>query len=110
MLNVIIRNTEPKAITKGAGAPTDWKRSQYNKRKMALSLMRDLVSRVKAKYLLISFSNEGFISYGEMVSLLSEYGKLKILETDYATYGACYNMKGRGGKQVKEYLYILEKN
>jgi adenine-specific DNA-methyltransferase len=108
MLNVIINNIEPKTITKGAGAPTDWKRSLYNKRAMALTLMRDLISKIKAKYLLISFSNEGFIGYDEMISLLSEYGKLKIIETNYATYGACRNMNKRD-KKVKEYLYILKK-
>jgi adenine-specific DNA-methyltransferase len=108
MLNVITDNVEPKSITKGTGAPTDWKRSLYNKRKMSLNLMRDLVSRVKAKYLLISFSNEGFIDYNEMVLLLSEYGKLKIIETNYTTFGACRNM-GKRNKKVKEYLYILNK-
>jgi adenine-specific DNA-methyltransferase len=107
MLNVILDYQYPQNISRISGIPKDWKRSNYNKHGSALSSLAELVSAVKAKYLLISFNSEGFISLDEMKNMLSRLGKAEVLETRYNTFRGSRNLNKRS-IHVKEYLYLLE--
>jgi adenine-specific DNA-methyltransferase len=108
MLNLIADYAEPEKISAVSGIPENWNRSDYNKRARAYDTFRDLVERIKAKYLLISFNSEGFIGYDEMIDLLTKTGKLEVLETKYNTFRGGRNLKNRN-IHVKEYLYLVEK-
>ncbi|MDR0558193.1 MAG: DNA adenine methylase [Treponema sp.] len=108
MLNVILDNKQPAAVSKVSGIPHDWNRSAYNKKREAPKALLDLISGINAKYVMISFNSEGFISLEEMTALLEKNGKLEILETKYNTFRGCRNLAGRN-VHVKEYLYLLEK-
>ncbi|MDR0375523.1 MAG: DNA adenine methylase [Treponema sp.] len=108
MLNVILDNKQPAAVSKVSGIPQDWNRSAYNKKREAPKALMDLISGINAKYVMISFNSEGFISLEEMTALLEKNGKLEILETKYNTFRGCRNLAGRNS-HVKEYLYLLEK-
>ncbi|MDR2783026.1 MAG: DNA adenine methylase [Treponema sp.] len=108
MLNVILDNKQPAAMSKVSGIPKDWNRSAYNKRREAPGAFTDLINGINAKYVMISFNSEGFISLEEMTALLEKNGKLEILETKYNTFRGCRNLSGRN-IHVKEYLYLLEK-
>ena len=44
-----------------SGIAKDWNRSAYNKRKKALDSLDDLLENTEAKYILISYNNEGLI-------------------------------------------------
>ena len=68
----------------------------------------DLVENINAKYLLVSFNNEGFISKDQMVALLTRVGKVTVLESNYNTFRASRNLSDRN-IHVKEYLYVVEK-
>ena len=108
MLNLIVDYIEPQNISSISGIPDNWNRSFYNKRAHAYNSFKELIEKIKAKYLLISFNSEGFISYDEMVKLLRQTGKLEILETKYNTFRGSRNLKNRD-IYVKEYLYLVEK-
>ncbi|MDR0668780.1 MAG: DNA adenine methylase [Treponema sp.] len=108
MLNLIVDHAEPGNISSVSGIPEGWNRSWYNKKARAYSSFRDLVERIRAKFLLVSFNSEGFITHGEMVDLLNRLGKLEVLETTYNTFRGGRNLKKRG-IHVREYLYLLEK-
>ncbi|MDR2783347.1 MAG: DNA adenine methylase [Treponema sp.] len=108
MLNVILDNKQPAAMSKVSGIPQGWNRSTYNKKREAPKAFMDLISGINAKYVMISFNSEGFISLEEMTALLERNGKLEILETKYNTFRGCRNLSGRN-VHVKEYLYLLEK-
>jgi adenine-specific DNA-methyltransferase len=109
MLNLIADYIEPKSISAVSGIPDDWNRSPYNKKARAYDAFRELVERIRAKYLLISFNSEGFISLDEMSGLLNKVGKLRILETKYNTFRGSRNLRDRS-THVTEYLFLVEKS
>lgn len=108
MLNIIAKNKKPKHISKVSGIPTDWNRSVYNKKKDALNAFSELVSKIKAHFVIISFNSEGFIPLEDMTKLLKKFGKFKIMESEYNTFRASRNLSDRN-KHVTEYIYLLEK-
>ena len=108
MLNLILENTISESVSKVSGIPENWKRSQYNKRQFVYEALSDLVSNIKAMYVLISFNSEGFISLNAMKTLLERIGKVRVLETNYNTFRGCRNLSNRN-VHVTEYLYLLEK-
>jgi adenine-specific DNA-methyltransferase len=108
MLNLILDYKRPESISKVSGIPEDWNRSAYNKNYMALQSLTEIVTNIKAKYVLISFNSEGFITIDQMKEMLSKIGKVEILETKYNTFRGSRNLNNRE-IHVKEYLYLLEK-
>lgn len=111
MLNLIAGYTKPDAekMSRISGIPRDWNRSDYNKKRFAAATFLDLVQNIRAKYLLISFNNEGFITEQEMIALLESAGTVTVLESPYNAYRASRNLSGRN-IHVKEYLYVVKKN
>jgi adenine-specific DNA-methyltransferase len=108
MLNLILENKYPETLSKISGIPETWNRSAYNKKQYAYKALAELCASIKAKYVLISFNSEGFISLEEMKDMLKDIGKVEVLETAYNTFRACRNLCKRD-IHVKEYLYLLEK-
>jgi adenine-specific DNA-methyltransferase len=108
MLNLIIDYIEPQNISKISGIPDNWNRSFYNKKAYAYNSFKELVEKIKAKYLLISFNSEGFIRHNEIVNLLEKIGKVEVLETRYNTFKGSRNLRNRD-IHIKEYLYLVEK-
>lgn len=108
MLNLINDYVEPTNISKVSGIPTNWNKSNYNKRQEALFSLEKLCEDLKAKYILISFNSEGFITYKEMVDMLKKLGKVKTFTMKYNVFRACRNIKKRN-IYVYEYLFLLEK-
>jgi adenine-specific DNA-methyltransferase len=108
MLNLILENKYPENTSKVSGIPENWNRSAYNKKQSAYNSLMELVSNIKAKYVLISFNSEGFITLDEMKNMLQRIGKLEVLETRYNTFRGCRNLANRD-IHVNEYLYLLEK-
>jgi len=114
MLNLILENKFPENISKISGIPDNWNRSAYNKKQFAYNALSELVENIKAKYVLISFNSEGFISLDEMKRMLQKIGKVEVLETSYNTFRGCRNLstlteQGSRDIHVTEYLYLLEK-
>jgi len=109
MLNLIEANRRPSAVSDVSGIPTDWNRSDYNKRPRAKAALGQLVRNMKAKFLLISFNSEGFISKQDMMDMLTQVGKTQVLERRYNTFRGSRNLNGRD-IHVKEYLFLVEKD
>jgi adenine-specific DNA-methyltransferase len=108
MLNLILDYKYPENASKISGIPENWNRSDYNKGNRALKALTYLVENIKSKYIIISFSSEGFIGMDEMKNMLRKTGKVEILETKYNTFRGCRNLNNRD-IHVKEYLYLVEK-
>ena len=108
MLNLIIKNKEPKEISKVSGIPTDWNHSPFNKKNDALASMNKIISNLKTKYVLISYNNEGFISYKEMEDMLRQYGKVTAKRIKYNTFRGSRNLRERD-IYTNEYLFLLKK-
>ncbi|PIE97599.1 MAG: DNA modification methylase [Treponema sp.] len=109
MLNIIAKNKIASTLSPVSGIPTDWNRSDYNKKALALSAFKHLVQSTNAKYLIISYNSEGIIPIFEIKKILKKHGKLSTKEIKYNTYRASRNLKNRN-LYVKEFLFILQKN
>jgi adenine-specific DNA-methyltransferase len=108
MLNVILDNKCPEHISAVSGIPEGWNRSRYNNAKSARLAMTELLSNIKAQFVLVSFNSEGFISPEEMQSLLNSFGVVETLETAYNAFRGSRNLNHRDS-HGKEYLYLVEK-
>lgn len=80
MLNLLVNYRRPEKVSRVSGIPADWRRSGYNVRARAESIFGDLLASVDARFLLVSFSNEGFIPPARMRSMLAELGPVEIME------------------------------
>ncbi|MCQ2385120.1 MAG: DNA adenine methylase [Clostridia bacterium] len=108
MLNLIDSYVKPGDVSKVSGIPTNWHKSQYNKKKTAKDSMYDLCRKLKATYLLISFSSDGFIQKEEMIEMLSSLGEVMVLDKEYNTFRGSRNLNNRD-IHIKEYLYLVKK-
>jgi adenine-specific DNA-methyltransferase len=109
MLNLIAEYERPKDISRVSGIPSDWKRSGYNVRDQSLKLMEDLVDRVPAKHLLISFNDEGFIAPPDMHTMLSKRGKVDVMDIQYNAFRGSRSFVNRS-IHVTEHLYLVERH
>lgn len=108
MLNIILKNKIDGNMSKVSGIPDDWNHSIYNKKQTALDGMRDIISKLDSSFVLISYNNEGFISFDEMKNMLSEFGKVKEKRIQYNTFRGSRNLRDRN-IYTNEFLFLLEK-
>lgn len=109
MLNTILDYVEPIEISKVAGIPTDWKKSLYNKQKEALSAFSNLIENTNSKYIMISYNNEGFISYEDMLKVCELKGEVAVFDENYPAFRASRNLKDRK-MNVTEYIFLIKTN
>lgn len=110
MLDIINKwNPSMEIPSNHRGQPEDWKRSKYNSFSEAKIVFEDLIEKIPASYVILSYNNEGIISSSDLREILEKYGNVSLKEIVYPTYKACKNLKSRS-KDVIEYLWILEKN
>ncbi len=109
MLNVIATNVEPVEISKVSGIPTNWNKSNYNKKAPAFESMKQLleIGLQKSRYLVLSYNNEGILSIDDWNNLFSPYCVEK-REIDYDTFKGSRNLKERSNKVV-EIMYIISR-
>lgn len=107
MLNLICSNKRPENISKVSGIPSDWNKSKYNSKVTiheAMEKTLELATK-KGKYVVVSYSNEGFIKPEEWDTLLGPYNYKKI-EIDYNCYRGSRNLKDRPTK-VTEFIFVI---
>lgn len=108
MLNLILNNKMPDKISKVSGIPEDWNKSVYNKKDLALTSLEDIVCKLDAKYIIISYNNEGFISQDGMEKMLKKHGVLKTIPIEYNAFRGSRNLRERELKTT-EFLFVLKK-
>jgi adenine-specific DNA-methyltransferase len=93
LLNTVARWDRISTGDGKAGIRKDWilTRSEYCYQGGAPRAFRDLLERLHARHILISYSTEGIIPWGELLSLCSDKGKIRLKTNEYIKY--------RGGKQ-----------
>lgn len=108
MLNLLCDYKRPEEISKVSGIPTGWNRSNYNKMQHAEAALFDAVENVRAKFVLISYNSEGFVSHDRFLSELVSLGEVSVMDTKYNTFRGCRNLSGRD-IHVTENLYLIDK-
>ena len=108
MLNLIIKNRLDVPISRVSGITQNWNRSAFNKKSAALCSLETLINRLDARYIIVSYNSEGFITFDEMTAMLKKYGSVKTVEIRYNTFRGSRNLNGRE-IHVSEYLFVLKK-
>ena len=108
MLNLLLHYRRPENISRVSGIPKNWRRSGYNVRAKSLPLLQELLTTLDARFLLVSFSNEGFIKPAAMRAMLEQIGTVDALEIKYNTYRGSRNLRGRS-IHVAEQLFLVER-
>ena len=67
MLNTILENKITAPISRVSGIVSNWNHSVFNVKKTALASLEEIIASLKARYILVSYNSEGFITYDEMV-------------------------------------------
>jgi len=106
MLNLISEYKKPLEISRVSGIPTKWNRSEYNT-KNAEKFIIDLFSKTKAKFILLSYSDEGIIQSSDIIKICDMFGKLTIHDLSHTVFRGCRNIQNRSSS-VKEYIYVIE--
>lgn len=90
--------------------------SSFNSRREIHDALARLVAAVRAPRMVVSFSNEGFVTREEMEALLATRGHVSVREHDFRRYvGARIGIYNPSGEKVgnighltnKEYLYLV---
>lgn len=108
MLNLLADYKIPENISQVSGIPNNWNRSNYNKRKKAQEELFSVIEKCPAKFILISYSSEGFIDHDAFLNELNHCGKVSVMDTQYNTFRGSRNLKERN-IHLTEYLYLIEK-
>ncbi len=92
------------------------RKSPFNSRKEAKAAMKELLGKIKARHVVLSFNNEGFLTSEEIEGILKEWGYVVRFSRPHKRYvGALigiYNPKGEKVGKVshtrnEEYLFVV---
>jgi adenine-specific DNA-methyltransferase len=86
------------------------RQSPFNSRNAILAALRHCVSVARCRYLLVSFSNEGYVTRPDMEALLSERGRVTVVEHDFKHYvGAQIGIYNPRGEKVGKIRHLRNK-
>ena len=84
-------------------------RSDWSKEYKTHILFDEIISKTKAKYILLSYSQDGLMSKSFIEASLKRYGKKETYVCKKISYKKYKNFKSRGKKEHFEYLFFIEK-
>ncbi len=108
MLNFLLEYKRPQALSAVSGIPVEWNRSAYNRRQEVHEALAGLLAALPARFALLSYNSEGFVSLPELLDIARADWKAEVMEQNYATFRGSRNLRSRA-LQVKEYLLLLER-
>jgi adenine-specific DNA-methyltransferase len=82
-------------------------KSDFCIKKLVYSRMEELISKLNARFITISYNDEGLIDKQHFCELLEKFGKLEIIEIDYKKFKAQTTVER---SETVEYLFVLEKD
>jgi adenine-specific DNA-methyltransferase len=91
-------------------------RSPFNSKRQIRGALEEVLRAVRAKWLVVSFSDEGYMARGEMEALLAARGEVQVVPIDFRRYvGAKIGIYNRRGEKVgrvshvrnTEFLYLV---
>jgi len=109
ILQTLVLNDNPSISTITGSRPTTSMRSDWSKDYKAHILFDRLIAKTKAKYILFSYSPDGFMSKSFIEASLKRYGKKETYVCKKISYDKYKNFKSNGKKDHFEYLFFIEK-
>jgi adenine-specific DNA-methyltransferase len=93
------------------------RQSAFNRRASMPVALREVVERVRARWLVVSFSDEGFLAPGDLRALLAERGRVREESVDHPRYIGhkigIHDLRGRrvgtpGPARNREHLFVVD--
>lgn len=109
ILETIALNDNPK-ITGKTGLRKDISKvSKYCSKQKVKEEFKSLIQNIRAKYIFVSYNNEGLLSKKDLQEILSTCGEYGIVERDYKRFKADNETKRNiGGNKTVEYLHYVK--
>ena len=109
LLETLILNDNP-ILSKITGSrPTTSMRSQWSKNYYAHVLFDKIIAGTKAKYVILSYNNDGFMSKDFIETTMKRYGIENSYICEIIDYKKYNNFKCQGADGHFEYLFFIEK-
>ena len=110
LLNLVGKNEKPENVNAVTGLPKERIKSDYNSKTRATDAMKQLLSDSLnvAKYVLVSYNDEGIIPEPEWRKMLEPF-QYERIEQQYQRYVARGTKTREGRNEVTEILYLISK-
>lgn len=87
----------------------DNQKSKFCNANTAIEELEIVAKNGNYKHLVMSYNSEGIMKQNHIIDMLSNYGKVKLVEFDYLRFKSNSNGASKNKKYIKEQLYILTK-
>jgi len=109
LLETLVLSDQPKISEITGSRSTSDLRSDWSKNYKSHILFDKIVAETKAKYILFSYSKDGFLSRSFIEAVLKRYGKPDTYICRKIKYKKYTNFKSRDDLEHFEYLFFVEK-
>lgn len=109
LLETLVLNDEPSISPITGSRSTAPMRSDWSKEYKANILFDLVVAKTKAKYIVLSYNNDGFMSKSYIEAVLKRYGNPNTYTCRKISYKKYQNWKSQNNNPHYEYLYFIEK-
>ena len=109
LLETLVLNDNPKISKITGSRPTTSMRSDWSKDVKSHILLDKIIYETKAKYVVMSYNNNGFMSKEYIEAILKRYGKKETYSVKKIPYKKYKNWKSSNESNNFEYLFFIEK-
>ncbi len=109
LLETIILNDCPSVSKVTGSRPVMPMRSDWSKEYKVNILFDQVIANTKAKYIVLSYNNDGFMSKEYIEAAMKRYGKPETYCCEKINYKKYKNWKSQNRKEHFEYLFFIEK-
>lgn len=109
LLETLILDDNPTISMVTGSRSTAPLRSDWSKMYKANILFDKILAETKAKYIILSYNNDGFMSKEFIESSMKRYGKPETFLCKKISYKKYQNWKSQNNKEHFEYLFFVEK-
>ena len=109
LLETLILDDNPEISPITGSRSTAPMRSDWSKEYKAHILFDRVVAKTKAKHIVLSYNNDGFMSKTYIEAVLKRYGKPETFTCKKISYKKYQNWKSQNENPHFEYLYYIEK-
>ena len=108
LLETLILDDSPKVSSVTGSRSTAPMRSDWSKEYKVNILLDKILAKTKAKYVVLSYNNDGFMSKDFIEAVLKRYGKAETYSFTSVSYKKYQNWKSKNDNEHFEYLFFVE--
>ncbi len=109
LLETLVLNDNPTISEITGSRSTAPLRSDWSKEFKVNILFDEILAKTKAKYIILSYNNDGFMSKEFIEASMKRYGKVETFICKKISYKKYQNWKTNNNRKHYEYLFFIEK-